>query len=532
MSDEKRFTNKKLIAVSIMLVLFIGATGVLGFMSISVSNNYTNLSGDYDSLYIDHLELLIDFNNLDNQYFILTGEHIELENDYNALVIALADMIIERDNLIIALNTMTTERDDLLIQIDILNVEISIHLTTISGLESQIDDLEAEIIVLEGQAIVDLETISDLNAQIVVLNAEITNHLSIISGLEDDITVHLLTISGLEAELIEMTGFRDDLQVDLDALQLQYDILFGDYQILFDANADLLITYDALLIAYDYMCDTIRQSILPVQYSIFAEAVRRHYVNVFNEDWYSFAEFCRDIVLHDSGQYNAFSEVSNAFSNALIWGNDTMLLADFIMYWTFYPWLPNWDGFALTGNELTDIDTIVDWCIDEIDYEFDSDIIVGQEYFDGDYIKFPVETAFRTLGDCEDQAILTAAYLESCGFETAIGIFHDENNPEFSGGFFHGVCFVKIDDTDAFKLMFPNWVLWRFSHEPVGEYSWCLIDTTWDVSFGSIPPWFDYYWDNPGELTLDTLTRVICDIDGVIEADIGENIDITCVMST
>ncbi|GAG55124.1 unnamed protein product, partial [marine sediment metagenome] len=32
----------------------------------------------------------------------------------------------------------------------------------------------------------------------------------------------------------------------------------------------------------------------------------------------------------------------------------------------------------------------------------------GQENPVWDYFKFPVETAFRTMGDCEDQAILDA----------------------------------------------------------------------------------------------------------------------------
>ena len=81
MSEEKRFIkNKKVIALSISLVVAIVFAGILGFSFISVNNNYNDLSGDYDGLYIDYLELSIDFNNLDDQYFILTGEHIELEN--------------------------------------------------------------------------------------------------------------------------------------------------------------------------------------------------------------------------------------------------------------------------------------------------------------------------------------------------------------------------------------------------------------------------------------------------------------------
>ena len=537
MSEEKRFTNKKLIVVSIAFVLVCGLSGVLGFILISINNNYNDLSGDYDDLYIDHLELLNDFNNLDNQYFILSGEHIKLKNDYNALVINLADMTTERDNLIIALADMTTERDDLLIQIDILNIEISVHLTTISGLESQIGDLEDEIIVLEEQAIVDSETIANLNTQIANLNAQITNHLATISGLEADITNHLATISGLEAELTEMTGFRDVLQIDLDALNATYIALLDDYQILFDANVDLQITYDALLIAYDYICNTIKQSILPIQYSIFAEAVRRYYGDSYLDfhplnppKWYwaGFARFCRDMILHDSNQYNYFTTISDVFLDALNYGSNTRLLANYIMNSTFYSWLPDWDGNYLSGNELIDIDTIVQWCIDEIDYEYDTDITNGQEYFKWDYIKFPVETAFRTKGDCEDQAILTSAYLESCGFETAIVISHDFVHPTI-GSFYHGSLWVHIEDQDAFWSLYPATSLWTIDG---GINFWYWVDTTWDVPFGSTPTWLQDYIDYNIPLSWDIITLAICDIGGTINTNVGENTGLTCVMPT
>ncbi len=630
MSEEKRFTNKKLIAVSIVLVLVSGMTGVLGFTLVGVLNDNTTLSGNYDDLYIDHLELLYDFNTLDNQYFILTGEHIELENDYNALVIALADMTDERDALDSALIDMTTqrdvlesaltdmtlERDNLLTQIEILNAEISTHLTTIFNLNTQINNLDTQIItlentindleinifildveiigylstiadlnaqidLLEGQAIVDDETIADLNTQITtltndltvmtverdnllnnlddmtterdnllnqidILDAEITGYLATISGLEVTVTANELEITDLNSQvniltierdiliidLADMTLERDDLQSELDVLQLEYNNLLGDYQILSDANIALQNTYDALLIAYDYICSTIRQSILPVQYSIFAEAVRRYYMDIYleglfeldeKEYWIAFAEFCRDIILHDSWQYNSFTEVSNAFSDALTYGSATMLLVDYIMYWTFYPWLPNWDGFALTGNELTDINTIVDWCIDEIDYEYDSEITRGQETFDWDYIKFPVETAFRTMGDCEDQAILAATYLESCGFETVIIISHDPAHPTL-GAFYHGHLMVHIEDTITYNTLYSA-PLWNIPYDPYEGYTWAWLDTTWDVPFGSTPTWLSDYG---GSIGTDIMTIAFCDIDG----SIGKNTGLTCVMPT
>ena len=330
----------------------------------------------------------------------------------------------------------------------------------------------------------------------------------------------------LSSKYRDLTGDYDDLSEEYEELLNNYQILSGDYNTLFD-------DYNVLQSAYDGICSIIKQSILPVQYSIFAEAVRRYYIPIYinddltiKEQYMGYAEFCRDIILHDSGQYNAFSEVSDAFSDALRFGSDTMYLAWYIMWLTLYPWLPNWDGFGLTGNELTDIDTIIDWCIDEIDYEYDSSIIQGQEYFSGDYIKFPVETAFRTMGDCEDQSILTSAYLESCGFETAIVIFHDSNHPTL-GEFYHAVALVHIEDTDAFWSNYPSCGLWRFSYgdQYYPDYTWCFLDPTWDVPFGSEPSWLDDYG---GYISFSFCSIAFCDIDGVI----GENLGLTYVMPT
>ncbi len=316
----------------------------------------------------------------------------------------------------------------------------------------------------------------------------------------------------------------DDLNRDYNDLLDNYQILTGDYDTLFD-------DYNALQSAYNGICNTIKQSILPVQYSIFAEAVRRYYMDVYLEGlsgksyWMAFAEFCRDMILHDSNQYNAFSEVSNAFSDALRYGSNTMYLAHYIMYWTFWVsgWLPYW-GIDLTSNELYYIDAIVDWCIDEIDYEYDSDITTGQEYSDWDYIKFPVETAFRTMGDCEDQAILASAYLESCGFETAISVFHDPEHPTY-GEFYHGVLLVHIEDTDAFWSNYPSCSLWRLGYgDPYyPEYTWCYLDPTWNVPFGSKPSWLQDYG---GSISYSIHSIAFCDIDGNVQ----ENLGLTCVI--
>lgn len=327
----------------------------------------------------------------------------------------------------------------------------------------------------------------------------------------------------LSGKYDELTGDYGVLSEEYAELLYDYQIITGDYDTLFDNYQDLQNSYDAI-------CLAIKQSILPVQYCIFAEAVRRHYKDIYigsltgKSYWKAFTEFCRDIILHDTWQENSFIDVSNAFSDALRFKN-TMYLVHWIMYYTFYDWLPYWE-INLTGWGLIGIDTIVDWCIDEIDYEYDSDITIGQEDFDWDYIKFPVETAFRTKGDCEDQAILCAAYLESCGFETAIAIFHDPTHPTL-GEFYHGVPLVHIEDTDSFWDDYPSCGLWHLGGiDPYEEFTWCWLDTTWDVPFGSEPLWIQDY--KTEGMSWDIVSIALCDIGG----SIGQNIGLTCVMPT
>ncbi len=322
-----------------------------------------------------------------------------------------------------------------------------------------------------------------------------------------------------------LTDELSTLQVDYDDLLEVYNQLDTLYSLL-ELNYSLLETkYNILSQQWDTLATWIRGMTLPAQYMVFAEAVRRYYFedHYVQDRWstgnvsgyyYEVSRFMRDVVLHDSQiagmlEGSWFPEVSNALTDCLIYGNSTEQLAFNCFYWAFWPWLPNWNGYGLSGNELNDIDTIVDWCINEIDYEYDTDITWGQESYYWDYIKFPVETAFRTMGDCEDQALLCAAYLESCGFETMLAGFHDA---EYPGGLYHRVLLVEITDKDAFFWKHPFGILWGFSF--ASENWWCFIDTTWDVPFGSRPGWMQHYV-NYGFYTED-VTFAVCDIDGVI----------------
>ena len=346
-------------------------------------------------------------------------------------------------------------------------------------------------------------------------------------ALSTSLVIAVISAGVLGFSLISITNNYNDLSGDYDDLNIDYLELLNTYQILTGDYDTLFDNYEELQGSYDIVCSVIKQTILPVQYSIFAEAVRRYYMPLYlnglttKERYMGYVEFCRDIVLHDSGQYNAFSEVSNAFSEALAFGSDTMGLADYIMDYTFdYCNTINFWGLEeLSGlDELSVINNVVQECINNIDYEYDSDIIIGQEDPTWDYPKFPVETAFRTMGDCEDQAILCSAYLESCGIETAISFFHDPEHPTY-GAFYHGALMVHIEDTDAFNILYPDTILWAFLEiDPYypPDFTWCFLDPTWDVPFGSTPPWLQDYI-NMGEITEDIVSDAICDIGGGID---------------
>ena len=411
--------------------------------------------------------------------------------------------------------------------------------------QAQYDTLLSEFQELNGEYDAILEEYNTLLGNY----SELKNNCEIISGeyeslnetyysLLAEYTLLNETYYTLIEENLFLNETYNELLVDyntivesFNTLQIAYDQLDDLYSQLLIAYAVIESEYNALIQQYNMLTTWIGEMILPAQYMVFAEAVRRYYFEDFyvkdtwatgniSGYWAEFTRFCRDIVLHDSQNFLEtplegywFSEVSNALADCLKYGNRTEYLAWDIFYWTYYDWLPNWGGWD-NYFWLDDIWECVQWCIDEIDYEYDTDITVGQEVFALDYVKFPVETAFRTLGDCEDQAILTAAYLESCGFETALALFHDAENPEFSGGFYHGTLLVRVDDKYEFWNYFPDCSLWTLgSVDPYG-YTWCWIDTTWDTPFGTNPAWLQYYRDSG--ITYDDVTFAICDLNGAI----------------
>jgi len=329
-----------------------------------------------------------------------------------------------------------------------------------------------------------------------------------------------------------LTGDHEDLEQEHNTLTLSYDALV-------EAYAELGSDYYTLQAKYTAVCEYIRSQILPLQGCTWAEAVRhthlQEYLDEATDDkslYVQFAAFCRDLVLHASGQIDLFQDVSGAFAPAMAYGSDTILLCDKAMrlmahekddVWDHFPYRWGWYFYG-TGAELYGIDTIVQDCIDSIEYEYDDDITYGQLTPDWDYPKHPVETAFRMMGDCEDQAMLCASYLErdyflssseQVYFQTALAFFHDPDHRNY-GEFYHAALLVHIEDTAAFWSSYSGATLWRFgAGDPYyPNYTWCFVDPTWDVPFGSTPSYMDDYLDNG--LSFNVFTVAFCDYDGTV----------------
>jgi len=471
--------NKLLIPLIVVSLASLMVSGSIGGVLISKQINYTKLSASYDKLWGDfenqlgvYEDLAINYEDLLSEMEQLSATYQILLNTYNILVDDNSDLQEDYDNLLLGYNLLLTNYDTL--YISYTNLQDSYN-----NLQNDYNDLQNDY--------------DDLT----------TNFNNLQSAYDSLSALYNTLLSDYNTLVIE----HSLLETDFTNLQYQYDLL-QDYA-------------DSLEVEISVLKNYIQTLILPLQYSVFAEAVRRYYMPLYigsktgKDEYLSYAEFARDMILHDSYQENSFTNVSSAFSDCLEFGNDTMNLAWYIMYWTFWDWLPNWDGFGL-GNDLSDIDTVVQWCIDEINYEYDSDITDGQDFFVYDYFKFPVETAFRTMGDCDDQAIFAATYLESCGFETAIVLSHDDNHPVY-GEFYHASLFVHIEQTALFNFLYPA-NLWNIgSADPYEGYTWCWLDTTWDIPFGDRISWVDDYIDAGIPINDEIATFAICDVGGTIE---------------
>lgn len=352
-------------------------------------------------------------------------------------------------------------------------------------------------------------------------------------------TAGFLYVMNYQSYITQQSQYQDLLE-RYQNLTSAYEILTGDYDILDESLFDydvLLNEYDTLLERYNTICNYIKMQILPLQMYNWADAVRRTHLQTYldqsiNEKTFyiQYATFCRDLILHASGQLDSYVDVSDAFGPALKYGSDTMELADDSMrvmahakdsVWNHFPYRWGWH-FTGVDPELYGIDKIVQDCIDNLEYEYDDDITYYQVSPEWEYPKHPVETAFRKMGDCEDQAMMCAAYLErdyfergveNVYFQTAFCLFHDPQHRDY-GEFYHAALIVHIEDTDAYWDEYPSTYLWRFGYNDpfYPDYTWCFVDPTWDTPFGTHPAWLDYY--NDEGISYDVFTIALCDVGG------------------
>jgi len=532
---------------------------------VSLNQTYLNLLGGFEALNITYYILMGDYDVLDatlqtliDQYSALNMTYYNLVDAYDFLSTMYDSLSTSYDQLVAEHAILQADYDQLLIDYDALETAYGVLLASYTQLQADYDALQSDYDSLwlnyntlwaAHQALqVNYDNLQDsydtLQSQYDIL---LMNY----NTLEQDYLVLQSEYDILNLAYIALQSQYDTCQLELSQLQLDYDALNISYWVLDASHILLQADFDLLQQSYDMLATWIRQSILPVQYGIFAEAVRRYYFEDFYVQnkiaegnitgyWSEFTRFCRDVILHDSssvyddtiypqftppyGQPDIwFGDVSNALANVLTpygpYGNDTCVLAarclahilddNGLVYF-------GWDGRIITGAPLTDIGIIIDQCNTAIDYEYDSILPIDREPYDWDYIKFPVETAFRTMGDCEDQAMLAAAYLESCGFEAMMVVIHD---PTWNAGagLYHGVLMVWWD-TLAWGAM-PSGT-WGFGFASDGaKYDnglWMFLDTTWDTPFGTDPAWLQWYEDTgiSQVFNYQYFNYAVCDIGG------------------
>lgn len=493
MSEErfnKKFSMKAILILVIMIASSLGITAMIfGFMTLISLNNYNELMDKYEGLSGEYVVLQTNYSGILVSYGDINGKYQNLTEDYGDLNETYQDLTEDYSDLNDIYYILTGDYTDLQGDYDKLIINYAKLNIDYNNLKDQFDTLQQEYDELQE------------------------NHTNL-QGQYDEL---LINYQILQDQYNDLWDNHQILQGQYDELLINYQLLSDDYNDLLDDYNDLLVQHQDLQIQYDTFKTYISTLVLPAQYLAFAEAVRRYYMPLYLENkygkeyWKASVEYKRDVVLHDSWQENSFGVVSNAFSECLKYGSDTMYLSWIIMYYMFWDWLPNWGGWDLSGDELLDIDTIHLWCIDEINYEWDRNITYDQQSFNWDYIKFPVETAFRTMGDCEDQAILDASYLESCGFETAIATIHDPNHPTY-GSFCHGTLLVHIEDTDSYNSIFPFHPLWSLGDiDPYEGSTWSWLDPTWNIRFGWSISWLDDYG---GSISADICSIAVCDPDG------------------
>lgn len=217
---------------------------------------------------------------------------------------------------------------------------------------------------------------------------------------------------------------------------------------------------------------TLRNLPLPVKMLYYYEYVRQSLPwGLTNPELESY------FVLHDTGQFNYFENIDEELGD--IWQTNNSITefeeALKIFYNWQWLWKNNFTSYFLFNN-----------LINRIDYFWDDSFTEGtnRHY---DFAKSAIETIFSGRGDCDDQTILAATFLEASGYETIIGYIGDDNETGVQDDFYHAFLWVKVENF-SYPYLYAD--LWRFG---VKEYEWLLLDPTWNIEYGYSVDWIIDY---------------------------------------
>jgi predicted nuclease with TOPRIM domain len=488
---------------------------------------------------------------LDAEYAALQSQYIELLDQYESTESNYSDICDEIDYLLGEYDTLNKTYLDLLDTYDSLVANCSTLIETLTILSNETHELNetyqellVEFDILNQSYWEFREEYDVLNCTYFNLHTNYTQLESDFSVLESNYTFLQSQYDTLQTQYNELQTQLQDLNTTYLSLNTSYWDMYDDYTFMQSQYGSMVNQYESLNTTYHTLCTWIGQQIYPLQICNFAEAVRRYYLDDYLGDsvydngdlnltkyWYNFTKFMGHIVYHSSSGYYFsedeyttnptddiyFDEVAWAFRDAIDWDEFPVNLTEAItlriqrrIFGYYGSWMdPTWWNGTHTlellwgerrsshvQNKWQCPSAIHQWVYNHIDYEYDSDITRYRNYTPYDYIKFPVETAFRTMGDCDDQAILDAAYLRSCGFQVATCVFHDDDHPT-QGSFCHAVLFINCDfnengviDSDENPSGSQLW--WCLNGT---DYTWLCLDPTWDVAFQSTPSWLQDYDD-------------------------------------
>ncbi|HPR41731.1 MAG TPA: transglutaminase domain-containing protein [Candidatus Methanofastidiosa archaeon] len=224
-------------------------------------------------------------------------------------------------------------------------------------------------------------------------------------------------IDDLEDDVDDLNDQLDEANESYSALQGDYDDLESDYNALYQSNMtteqyydDLVTDYYDLEWQYNSLLDD--YSMLQSSYNNFDDW-QDHvtYYRVYFGDYYFWQYATYSILSH----WKAMEKDTSEYYQYPI--DDSDVLNSFVIYndgWTLIDQIADelWD---LSGNEEEYAEIALDFVHSAIFYMSDMES-TGQEEF----WKYPDETLFDKVGDCEDTAFLYASLLRAKGIPAVL----------------------------------------------------------------------------------------------------------------